>query len=168
MRYLFLFGIFVASSLHALEAQLTVTVPSIEVAEYHRPYMAVWLADEQGAVVEQLAVWYDTKQANEKGQEWLKDLRQWWRKSGRNLSLPVDNVSGATKAVGVHTLNNAYVQSLFNTLKAGSYQLMVEAAREKGGREMLKLAFTLPVDKETLLQVTGQSELGLVQLLLNP
>ena len=35
--------------------------------------------------------------------QWLPDLRQWWRKSGRTLQVPVDGVTGPTRPAGAST-----------------------------------------------------------------
>ena len=34
--------------------------------------------------------------------KWLADLRQWWRRSGRDQTFPIDGVTGPTKPVGTH------------------------------------------------------------------
>jgi hypothetical protein len=88
----------------AAEMSLSVEIPRLDVAEYHRPYVAIWLEGSGQQHVADLAVWYDLKLADAEGEKWLKDLRQWWRRSGRNLQMPVDGVSGATRAVGTHAL----------------------------------------------------------------
>ena len=49
-------------------------------------------------------------------------------------------------------------------LPAGDYQLWVEAAREGGGREQLKLALHWPLDSQSELALQGHSELGQVRL----
>ena len=33
-----------------------------------------------------LAVWYDLKQKDNEGTKWLKDMRQWWRAAGPELT----------------------------------------------------------------------------------
>src|SRR5690606_16025843 len=80
----------------AAELNVTVEVPRLEVAEYHRPYVAVWLEQGRREVVANLAVWYDVEMPNGEGKEWLKDMRQWWRRTGRSLEMPVDAFTGAT------------------------------------------------------------------------
>ncbi len=47
------------------------------------------------------------KKKDNEGTKWLKDMRQWWRKSGRELQMPVDGLSGATRAPGEHQLSFA-------------------------------------------------------------
>src|SRR5690606_29978289 len=116
-------------------AQLTATVeiPQLDVGEYHRPYVALWLEGPDRSVVN-VGVWYDVKKANEEGETWLKDLRQWWRKTGRELDLPIDGLSGPTRPVGVHEVK--FPTALTDKLTEGDYTLIVEASREVGGREL--------------------------------
>ncbi|MFN3230341.1 MAG: DUF2271 domain-containing protein [Asticcacaulis sp.] len=159
----------------AADLVLTVDIPKLNVAEYHKPYVSVWIETPAGAPVATLAVWYDVKLRNEEGKTWLKDMRQWWRKIGRGMTLPADGISGATKAPGRHTVSFAGTSPALARLPAGDYVLRVEAAREVGGREALDLAFTwdpkkAPSKSGGLQTVTakGQSELGLVSLSVKP
>ncbi len=135
---------------------ITVTVPRLTVAEYHRPYVAVWLEPAGGGAARTLAVWYDVKKGgNEPGTKWLSDLRAWWRKGGRSLSMPANGVSGATRAPGQHQI------PLPADLKPGAYVLNVEAARETGGRELVSVPLTVPGAKG---RASGSHELGAVEV----
>jgi hypothetical protein len=40
---------------------VTITIPRLNVAEYHKPYVAVWLEPVGGGTPRTLAVWYDLK-----------------------------------------------------------------------------------------------------------
>jgi hypothetical protein len=138
----------------AAAGTVTVTVPRLSVAEYHRPYVAVWLEPVGGGAARTVAVWYDTKkQGNEPGTKWLADLRTWWRKGGRSLNMPADGVSGATRAPGQYTL------ALPADLKPGAYTLNVEAARETGGRELVTVPLMVPAGQA---RGSGKEELGAV------
>ncbi len=64
-----------ASPVLAAELELKVEVPKLDVAEYHRPYMAIWLEQPDNTVVANLAVWYDVANRKNEGDKWLKDLR---------------------------------------------------------------------------------------------
>src|ERR1700755_1721304 len=86
----------------AADMNLTVEIPTLKVAEYHRPYVAVWIEREEHSVAANLAVWYAVKKAEGAGTKWLKDMRQWWRRSGREQTMPIDGVSGATRPAGQH------------------------------------------------------------------
>src|SRR5690606_8983033 len=92
----------VATPSLAADLNVTLTIPTLKVAEYHRPYVAVWIEKPDQSAVKTLAVWYDTKLAKREGETWLKDMRQWWRRAGRETKMPVDGVSGATRAPGKH------------------------------------------------------------------
>jgi hypothetical protein len=90
----------------AMAADLTVKfdLPQLNVAEYHKPYVAIWVERADQTVASTLAVLYDVKKPNNAGEKWVKDLRTWWRKAGRDAQLPIDGVSGATRAAGTQTL----------------------------------------------------------------
>ena len=102
-----------ASFTQVLAADLSVSVeiPELDVAEYHKPYVAIWIEDDRNQVVSNLAVWYDVDMRNAEGEKWLKDMRQWWRRSGRSADLPMDGVSGATRRPGEHTID--FLSQLF-------------------------------------------------------
>ena len=149
--YLLLAGVI---STPATAATVTITIPRLKVAEYHRPYVAGWLEPAGGGAARTVFVWYDIKKGGaEPGTKWLADLRSWWRKGGRNLSLPANGVSGATRAPGT------YQVPLPADLKPGQYVLTIEAARETGGREMVQVPITVPGKGGT---ATGKSELGTI------
>lgn len=155
-------------AVQATSLEIELEIPRLNVAEYHRPYVALWLETADGRHAGDLAVWYDLAMPNNKGQEWLKDMRQWWRRSGRSLVLPVDGLTGATRAPGNHRLAFAADHAVLAALPAGDYRLMVEAAREVGGRELLSLPLSWPVGAAGQQRASGKSELGRVQLQLQP
>lgn len=156
------------SPLMAAELMVDVEIPRLQVAEYHRPYVALWLEEPDKRHVANLAVWYDLKLKDNEGEKWLKDMREWWRRSGRSLQMPVDGVSGATRAVGTHQLSFDDTKAPLKDLPAGDYRLVVEAAREVGGRELLRLPFIWPPQNAEKQQAQGESELGTVTVQLNP
>ena len=150
-------------ALAATQPALEITLPRLEVAEYHKPYLAVWLEDSKRNAT-QVAVWYDVSAREGKGEEWLADLRQWWRRGGRSLDMPIDGVTSATKGPGSHIID-VPLQSAINGLPAGEYLLRVEAVREVGGRELVSMNITLPLNSDTLpLVKQGSSELNQVRL----
>lgn len=173
-----------------------IEIPQLDVAEYHRPYVALWIEREDSSVAANLAVWYQQERAKprpqdarkpgdgakpaggapanapgegggENGTQWLPDLRQWWRRSGRGLRVPVDGVTGATRPVGTHTLQFDEANALAG-LAPGNYRLVVEAAREVGGRELLKLPLAWPPTAPATSEVHGKTELGRIGLSLTP
>lgn len=150
------------------DLSVQLSLPQLNVAEYHRPYVAIWVEQPDQKVAANLAVWYDLKKKDNGGGKWLKDLRQWWRKGGRDLTLPMDGLSGATRGVGDHSVTFNGSDAALATLAAGRYQLVVEAAREGGGRELVRLPFEWPGKNVQKATVKGREELGLVSLQIKP
>ncbi|MBR7777463.1 DUF2271 domain-containing protein [Undibacterium rugosum] len=154
-----------SQALVAQAADLTVKVevPKLNVAEYHKPYIAIWIEKPDQTFAGNLAVWYDLKKRNNEGTKWLKDLRQWWRRSGRELDMPVDGLSGATRTTGEHSLSFTSDKGALAKLPAGDYNLLVEAAREGGGREVVKVPFQWQ-GKEVNFKAQGNHELGAISI----
>jgi hypothetical protein len=159
----------VAGVAAAGSVDVTVEIPRIDASEYHRPYVAVWVEKPDQSVAANLTVWYMQKDTQEgAGTKWLADLRQWWRRSGREQTMPIDGVSGATRPVGQHQLKFDTAKAPFSTLAPGKYGLVVEAAREVGGRELIRIPFDWPASAATHLEAKGAHELGAIKLDLNP
>jgi hypothetical protein len=166
-------AVLVAGSLpvpYALAGDLSVKVqiPRIDVAEYHRPFIAMWVESPDQSIAAHLSVWYQTDPKKEDGTQWLKDLRQWWRRGGRELAMPVDGVTGATRPVGEHQITFKGSSKQLASLAPGKYSLVVEAVREVGGRELLKVPFEWPITQKQRATGQGKAELGAVTLDLIP
>jgi hypothetical protein len=149
----------------AAELSLNLEIPNLPVAEYHRPYVAVWVESADQTIATHLAVWYNLRGDHTK---WLPDLRQWWRRGGRDLKVPVDGLTGATRPVGQHILKFDAAAEPLSKLAPGKYALVVEAVREVGGREAVRLPFEWPIKGAKRETAQGTKELGAVALTLNP
>jgi hypothetical protein len=149
----------------AVAADLSVKfdLPQLNVAEYHKPYVAIWLERADQSVAANLAVLYDLKK-DAAGEKWVKDLRTWWRKAGRDAKFPLDGVSGATRPAGSQTMKFDGAKHGLDKLPAGDYKLVVEAAREAGGRELVKVPFTWTGKGKVAANAAGKEELGAVAL----
>lgn len=150
---------------------VSIEVPRLNTAEYHRPYVAAWIERADNTVASTAAVWYDTRVTNNpegEGTKWLKDLRQWWRRTGRELQMPMDGVSGATKPAGKHAINLSEGSAALPKLAPGAYKFVVEAAREVGGREVVTVPFQWPPTQAQQLSAAGSTELGEIKLELKP
>ena len=147
----------------ALSAQATLKIqlPRLDIAEYHKPYVAAWIekASDQ-SFAGNVALWYDVNKRNNGGAKWLKDMRSWWRKSGHDTTV-VDGVTGATRTAGEHAINLLDAKAVA-ALAPGQYEVVVEAARENGGREVLRVPFEWPLKKAQSAKAQGQGELGTV------
>ena len=158
----------VAAPTMAADLNLKIEIPRLDVAEYHRPYVAIWVENADQTTAAQLAVWYQTDPKKEDGTQWLKDLRQWWRRGGRELQMPADGVTGATRPAGEHSLSFKGSDKQLAQLAPGKYNVVVEATREVGGRELLRLPFEWPGTQQQRATAKGKTELGTVTLDITP
>lgn len=140
---------------------VTITIPQLKVAEYHRPYVAIWV-EKAGAPAKTVAVWYDHDMKNNEGNKWLRDVRQWWRASGRTMTFPANGITGATRAPGAQKIS--FTRAQLGATAAGEYTLVIEAAREVGGRELLRIPFTWPSKAGAGGRAAGKTELGAVSV----
>ena len=154
-------GLAVAAPAFAADLSVSVDIPRLNTASYHRPYVAVWIERPDQTAVRTLAVWYQqTRNSEGDGKDWLKDMRTWWRKGGRAMTLPADGVSGATRAPGTQTIRVPGAR--LNGLQPGQYNIVVEAARELGGREVVRVPFRWGAANSG--QASGSTELGAVRV----
>lgn len=158
----------IAAPAVAGQMNLSVEVPRLKVAEYHRPYVAIWLENGAGKVAANLSVWYDLDNREEGGTKWLAELRTWWRRAGRSMHLPVDGLTGPTRPPATQKLSFREGAGRLPQLPPGQYRLMVEAAREVGGREILSIPVQWPPTGTKRMTAQGKTELGAVTLTITP
>ena len=134
-------------------------MPDIATVSYKRPYVAVWLENDQRKAVATLEFWAAED-------DWYKDLRAWWRKAGRYLGEQADGISSATRPAGVHRFSWKPSEA---QLSAGDYQLHIEVSREHGGRSHLRQAITLgPQAFEHSQTNADQREIGPTRIRFTP
>ena len=138
------------------ELEVQVELPKIETGTYHRPYVAVWIEDEQQQPVRLVEAWLDKP-------DWIKDLRRFWRKLGRSEPQLVDAKTGATKGPGSYKVRWDGKDEQGKAVAAGNYVLFVEAAREQGGRNLAKQAFTWD-GSAVQIEIQASTELGKIKL----
>jgi hypothetical protein len=102
------------------------------------------------------------------GARWLYEVREWWADSGNELQFPVDGLTSASRAAGTYELTFAGDDPKLAGLPPGNYKLMVEAAREHGGKESLSIPFEWPGTAAQTGTASGRSELGQVELTVTP
>jgi hypothetical protein len=138
------------------ELEVQVELPKIETGTYHRPYVAVWIEDEQQQPVRLVEAWLDKP-------DWIKDLRRFWRKLGRSEPQLVDAKTGATKGPGSYKVRWDGKDEQGKAVAAGNYVLFVEAAREQGGRNLAKQEFTWD-GSAVQIEIKASTELGKIKL----
>lgn len=165
----------------AARVQLSIELPP-QGPHSKRPYLSVWLqadaaAGQHDSGPAQPQTMAQPQQLLLLGEQprWYPELRSWWRaikpllpgsaeQQQQQLQLLVDQWAGATRKAGVHQFDWTARQADGQPLTPGHYQLVVEAAREGGGREQLKLKLHWPLAAGQVLQAQGQRELGQLRL----
>ncbi len=137
-------------SAQAKEMELSFELPSFSTANYHNPYVAIWLESDEKK--QTLLLWHLKKGRKDK---WLVDIRRWWRKQGRYDEVP-DGVTGATKGP------NHYKEK-FDIEGVNQFNLFIEVVREDGGRSLLKQAIDFK-DKQTEYKLVADKEIGPVTI----
>ncbi|MBY6016471.1 DUF2271 domain-containing protein [Halomonas denitrificans] len=136
-------------------------LPTLDVANYARPYVAIWLEDSNRDAVANLALWTGNQT------DWLKDIRRWWRQFGRYNAEHIDGYSSATRTAGVHSLKWDGTGNDGQRLQQGEYTLYVEVVREHGGRDLVRQRVTLG---KTAFAITTKpmAEVGAIELNYQP
>lgn len=97
-----------------------------------RPYVAVWIENENSEPVRTLALWYNNNR-------WLPDLRRWYTK---NYSRTQDygfmqTVTSATRSAGRYSLKWDMRDDNTKPVGPGKYTVFIEACRERGTYQLM-------------------------------
>lgn len=108
------------------------------------PYIAVWIEDAAGSLVETVALWY---QQFGRGERWLPDLRRWFGVDQQRIaeggSDVVAAVSGPTRQPGSFQVAWAGRVGGGATAPAGTYHICIESARERGPYSLVRQSVEL-------------------------
>jgi hypothetical protein len=114
------------------------------------PYIAVWIEDAAGAMVQTVSLWLQQG----KGEKWWPDLTRWYRQDAKRVAsggVPTaQTITGATRTAGDFSVSWDGTRYDGTAAAQGSYFVCIEAAREHGPYELIREAITLaaePFDK---------------------
>lgn len=109
---------------------------------YRRPYVAVWIEDEDKFPVKTLSLFL---MQNNPGPRWYRDVRRWYADDQiRKLVDETDmikTVSKPTRNPGKYKVTWDGRDDAGELLEAGKYTLLIEAAREHGTYQLIKQEF---------------------------
>lgn len=117
-----------------LDLEITLELARIDSPRYRRPYVAVWVENEQGQPVRAISLWSEKPR-------YLNEMRRWYRdyptvnRFGGDLS---PSVSSATRSPGKYTLRWDGLDDKGAPVKPGKYTILIEAAREHGGYDLMR------------------------------
>ena len=112
----------------AFELEITIELAHFS-SPVRRPYVAIWIDDKNHVEVRTIAVWHQKP-------KYLSDLRNWYREDrAQNMA---GSVSSATRPPGKYTVKWDGKDNHGQPVKAGSYFVNIEAAREHGSYQMMR------------------------------
>ncbi len=131
------------------------TIPGMRV---RRPFVAIWVVDENKKPVRQIALWYNKPR-------WLNDMRSWYatfydKFSAGNSS--ISSTTSATRSPGKYSLKWDGKDDNGNLVKQGSYTVYIEAAREHGTYQLMSQEF-IP-NKPQHFEIKGNAEVSAASL----
>lgn len=99
-----------------------------------RPYVAVWVEDENHAPVRTIAIWHERDR-------YLPELKSWYLKYRDLYTVNKDflgTVSSATRSAGKYTMKWDGKDDQGNLVKPGAYTIKIEAVREHGTYQLMR------------------------------
>ncbi|WP_417749320.1 DUF2271 domain-containing protein [Rosistilla oblonga] len=129
-------------------------------SSYRRPYLAVWLEDEDGFPVKTAVLWMQTEQP---GPRWHRDLTRWYRNDRMRKIVEktdlIEAISGATRGPGEYEAHFDGTDNSGEPLPTGRYTLCLEAARENGTYKIIRQRIDWGTDTVEKTQLKGNIEI---------
>mgnify|MGYP003345772462 CR=1 FL=1 len=117
---------------------------STEGGRYRRPYVAVWVEDKDGFPVKTLSLFL---MAENPGPRWHRDLRRWYSSDQARMLVDetklIGTISKPTRNPGNYKVAWDGRDDHGKLLTEGNYTLFIEAAREHGTYQLMKLPFEI-------------------------
>ena len=128
---------------------VTYTIPKIKSGQYERPYVAVWLTDEQRRPVRNLVILGESER-------WAQENTRWWRALGRDNVLLQHGYARATRRPGTYTVLWDGRDDYGRPINGQRFRLHLEAAREHGDHSYTYIDIDLAEQKAAELAAEGE------------
>jgi thiamine biosynthesis lipoprotein ApbE len=142
-----------------LVVQFEINRPDGDNRRFRRPYVAVWIEDQEGHAVRTLSLWV---QAGGPGPRWIHELKRWYRgEQARRLVDDinlVDTIARPTRLPGNYQVVWDGKDDLRQQRGAGEYTVLIEAAREHGTYQLIRKTVTL-ADQPIAEELKGNVEI---------
>ncbi len=132
------------------------SVPEIDISDYEYPYIVAWVTDAENKPVKHLLMLGDSPR-------WIEENYVHWRRVGRKQPAVIDHVARPTKPPGVYDIEWDGVDDHGRPVEQGEYILHIEASREHGGHQYVKLPVNLS-NTADVWTVDPGSELGKISI----
>lgn len=119
--------------------------PDVGSGPYRRPYVVVFVEDEDGLSVRTVSLW--VSQGGAGPDQWLPDLRRWYRGDAKRSIVAKKNmvfsIGRPTRPPGRYTVVWDGKDDTGAFVPPGTYTIFVEAAREHGTHQIIRKQVTL-------------------------
>jgi len=146
-----------ASANFELLVNLEIALP--QEAGARRPYVAVWVEDENHAPVRTIAVWHGSDR-------YLPELKSWYLKYRGLYSESKDfnaSITSATRSPGKYTVKWDGLDDHGSPVKPGKYIIKIEAAREHGTYQLMRQEIVCD-ETPKKIDLTGNVEIAAASL----
>lgn len=131
----------------------------------HRHYTIVWIENEEGEKVKDLALWYKSKKS-----KYLRKFKTWWGLGGTetiaNKTL-LKTISSASKRKGQYDLVWDHTNQLGEAVAPGIYYIHIEVNREKGPNKESPSSCKVKIDTRlSSLKERGESQTELEDIII--
>ena len=136
------------------ELAINLEVAKLE-GRVRRPFVAIWVEDEDKKPVRNLALWYNKP-------KWLRDLRSWYGSNyqrSNDGAFELASIASATRSPGQYTVKWDGKDDAGNYVKKGKYTIYVEAAREHGTYQLISQAVDVSKNKDQQITLPGNVEI---------
>jgi thiamine biosynthesis lipoprotein len=131
---------------HELLVRFEINRPQAQ-GRYRRPYVAVWVEDEDGKPVRNLLLWVSSGGAGPF--QWLPDLKRWHSDVLARVKVTKYDpfvISQPTRPPGAYSVLWDGKDDKGKPVKPGEYTVLIEAVREHGGYGLIRKRVTLAND----------------------
>ncbi len=137
----------------------TINQPSGDARRYRRPYVAIWVEDNDGFPVKTLVLWVQTRNP---GPRWHPDLKRWYKSDqARKLVEDADLISTIarpTRPPGQYEVVWDGADDNGKPVEPGEYTLFIETAREHGTYQSIRSQIKL-TEKTAKQELKGNVEI---------
>ncbi|MEW4569987.1 DUF2271 domain-containing protein [Tautonia sp. JC769] len=131
-----------------LVVRFEINRPEVEQRRYRRPYVVVYIEDETGHVVRHLLMWVSMSGSGP--DQWLPDLLRWYRSDAGRTRIERRNkayaIGRSTRPPGRYSITWDGKDDGGRPLPGGSYTIFVEAAREHGTHQVIRMPVSIGND----------------------
>jgi thiamine biosynthesis lipoprotein ApbE len=138
-----------------MDLLVSLELASPDSPRFHRPYVAVWVEDQNHKTIKTLALWAAKPR-------WLNELRTYYHDAdlaGRDITALV-SLTSATRSAGKYSLRWNGLDEAGKPVPPGKYTVFIEAAREHGTYGIMRQEIDFDGRKPQQFTLPGNTEIA--------